>query len=300
MNAPNLVGVGGVFIDDIVLPTGQTYMGQLGGGVVHALMGAAIWDERPGIVTLTGYDLPPALRERLECYLDTAGLHQLDIPQARAWQLFEADGARREVYRTPNVEPYIVGPQPAHLPATYHSSQAFYLLQDWDGIRAWRAAISGLVLWEPLQQIMTPGNQERLRETLQACEIDIISPNLAEVQAVFGDLPPEDLIAALLDDGARIAALRMGEQGSLVANQATGERYHIAAVTVGQVIDQTGAGNTYCGALLLGLSRGLSLREAAAMGAVSASFCIEQVGVLDPDTADRKERDQRYQTLCPE
>jgi hypothetical protein len=43
LDKPRMIGIGAVFIDDIVLPSGQTYMGQLGGGVVHALMGAAVW-----------------------------------------------------------------------------------------------------------------------------------------------------------------------------------------------------------------------------------------------------------------
>ena len=56
--APRLVGVGGLFIDDIVRPDGRTFMGELGGGVVHALMGAAIWGERPGIVAPMGQGFP--------------------------------------------------------------------------------------------------------------------------------------------------------------------------------------------------------------------------------------------------
>jgi hypothetical protein len=249
-------------------------------------------------VALVGHDLPKESRAFLERHLDTSGLHTLDIQQARAWQLFEEDGSRREVYRTAEVAPFIQGAQPEHLLGHYGISQAYYLLQGFEGIRAWRAEVKGLILWEPLQQIMIEGARNTFREVLQSCRIDIVSPNLLEAQAVYGKLPPEELIAAMFNDGARIAALRMGAGGSIIANKATGEQHFIAPAAISEINDQTGAGNTYCGGLLLGFLREKSLKQAAIMGAVSASFCLEQIGVLNPDTISRSERDQRFQILC--
>jgi hypothetical protein len=290
---PRMVGVGAVFIDDIVLPSGQTYMGQLGGGVVHALMGAAIWGERPGINAVIGSGLPA---EALDRHLDTTGLVRLDIPQIRAWQLFEEDGTRRELYRVKEVEPFIRGAQPPDLPAHYPGTGGFYLLQGFDGIRAWCAAIKGIVLWEPLQQIMVPGNRDAIRSVLQDFPIAIISPNLAEAQAVYGNTSPTTIIHSLFEDGAKGVALRMGEQGSMVATRDTGEHWHVPAVPVNQVVDQTGAGNTYCGGLLWGLISGKTLIEAGTAGAVAASFCLEGVGVVDTTNINLDERDRRYKS----
>ena len=295
--APRVVAVGAIFIDDIVLPDGTTYMAQLGGGVVHAAMGAAMWGERPGLVALAGHDLPDSIHRYLEQHLDTTGLHFLDVPQIRAWQIFEADGTRRELYRVSITEPFTQGAQPEHLPATYAQSQGAYLLQDFEGIRAWRAAFQhSIIVWEPSQQIMVRGNHAQLRAALQAVPVDVISPNHAEAQAIYGIDQPEALVNALLEDGARAAALRMGPEGSLVASHRDGHPVHIPAVRV-KVVDQTGAGNAFCGALLAGLVQGKSLHEAAAMGAVSASFCIEQQGILHPERVVEKEREVRYRQL---
>ena len=107
LDKPRMIGIGAVFIDDIVLPSGQTYMGQLGGGVVHALMGAAVWGERPGINAIIGSGLSDEALTRLEQYFDTRGLIQVNIPQIRAWQLFEENGTRRELYRVANKRPFI-------------------------------------------------------------------------------------------------------------------------------------------------------------------------------------------------
>ncbi len=294
--SPHLVGVGSVFIDDIVLPSGQTYMARLGGGVVHALMGAAIWDERPGIVATVGHGLPHESTNRLEQSLDTRGLVQLDIPQIRAWQLFEEDGSRRELYRVKETVPFIRGAQPEHFPAAYAQSHGFYLLQGVNEIREWRKTLTGIILWEPLQQIMTHENATGVRAVLKECQIDIVSPNLIEAAAVYGDWMPDELASGLLSDGAQCVALRMGSDGSIVANQ-KGERWHIPAAKVPEIIDQTGAGNTYCGGFLAGLTQGRSLPEAGAMAAVSASFCLEQVGVLDPTIIPKLERDNRYSQM---
>jgi hypothetical protein len=279
-----------------VLPSGKTYMARLGGGVVHALMGAAIWNERPGIVATVGQGLPKESEQRLHQHLDTRGLIPLDIPQIRAWQLFEEDGTRRELYRVKETLPFIRGAQPEHFPSVYGESQGFYLLQGSAEMRAWRSVLKGTVLWEPLQQIMTTENAASIREVLHECNIDIVSPNLVEAQAVYGECSPDELVNALLNDGAKCVALRMGALGSIVANQ-SGERHHIDAVSIVEIVDQTGAGNTYCGAFLTGLLQRKSLREAGAMGAVSASFCLEQVGVLAPSVNQTAERDSRYDQI---
>ncbi|MCA0452611.1 MAG: PfkB family carbohydrate kinase [Chloroflexi bacterium] len=295
-DTPKLVGIGSVFIDDIVKPTGQTYMGRMGGGVVHALMGAAIWDERPGIVATVGEGLPVESAAILNRYLDTRGLVCLPIPQMRAWQLFEEDGTRRELYRVKETLPFTRGAQPEHFPPVYAQSQGCYLLQGVAEMRTWRSVLKGLVLWEPLQQIMIPENAQAVRGLLSECRIDILSPNLIEAQAIYGDLIPDELVTAMLADGAQIVALRMGEAGSIVADQ-TGQRVHIGTVKATNIVDQTGAGNTYCGGLLAGLVQSKPLHEAAIMGAVSASFCLEQIGIAEPQYVSHDERNLRCQQL---
>lgn len=293
---PQVVGIGSIFIDDIVLPTGETRMGMLGGGVLHALMGMVLWDERPAIVGLIGQGLPETAMHFIHKHLDTRGLVQLPIPQARAWQLFEEDGRRTEVPRVTNIAPFIEGPTPDYLPESYRGSTAFYLLQGFEGIRRWRECIEGIILWEPLQQLMLAENRLAMHQALSHGDIDVVSPNLIEAQAIYGHLPPYDLIQAMFDDGANIVALRMGEKGSCIADKRTGE-YHIIPSIPVTITDITGAGNTYCGAFVLGLYRGKSLLEAGCMATVAASFCIEQNGVLNPEKVDKMERDNRYMTL---
>jgi sugar/nucleoside kinase (ribokinase family) len=94
---------------------------------------------------------------------------------------------------------------------------------------------------------------------------------------------PERQAALLLESGVRCLALRLGAAGSLVAMPEA--QCHIPAIPV-PVIDETGAGNAYCGGFLAGyVESGGDLLTAGRYGAVSATFALAQVGVahLQPD-----------------
>jgi adenosine kinase len=70
-----------------------------------------------------------------------------------------------------------------------------------------------------------------------------------------------------------------GEQGSLL--QIAGDADEVQAVPARQVIDPTGAGDAYRAGLLKGLAHGLGWGDAARLGAVLASFCVEQQGTQE-------------------
>ena len=70
-----------------------------------------------------------------------------------------------------------------------------------------------------------------------------------------------------------------GEAGSYLLTIAG--REDLPAVRVGQVLDPTGAGDAYRAGLLKGLALGLNWPAAARLGAVLASFCVEQQGTQE-------------------
>ena len=115
-----------------------------------------------------------------------------------------------------------------------------------------------------------------LQALLTAC--DIFSPNLVEAETLVGPGEPRALIQRLAAAGAAIVALRMGADGSLVHCAATGEVWQIPSVAT-HVVDPVGAGNAYCGALLVGWLETGDLRRAGMCAAVAASFLVEQYGL---------------------
>ena len=69
----------------------------------------------------------------------------------------------------------------------------------------------------------------------------------------------------------------LGAKGQRIRN-AQGVDVPIPAIPCGEVKDPTGAGDSHRSGLLKGLSRSLSMPEAAKVGAVSACYAIEQLG----------------------
>lgn len=294
--SPAYVAVGHTFIDDIVFPSGKTCMAVLGGGGVHAAAGMLVWDERPGIVAAAGRDMPPVAQQRLIADFDTRGVTWLDVPQLRGWQVFEADNRRTEVLRMIPQDFFESDPTPRMCPSAYASVQALTVLNSGAGVLKWRTRFPhAALLWEPNQPYMVPENRRDFCDALSTA--DIVSPNLAEAKALYGIRSAGDLIRQLFADGAQIVALRMGEAGSLVGERKRPDLLYIPAIPVARIVDQTGAGNAYCGGFLVGWNRTHDLRAAGCYGAISASFALENIGPIRTDSRTRAQRDKRFKWL---
>ena len=64
-----------------------------------------------------------------------------------------------------------------------------------------------------------------------------------------------------------------------------------------QAIDPTGAGDAFCGGFLVGMAKTGNPVQAALYGAVSASFIIEDFGVLHALSVDEEEAQSRLKKL---
>jgi sulfofructose kinase len=82
---------------------------------------------------------------------------------------------------------------------------------------------------------------------------------------------------ALLAEGPAIVAITDGTQGSWVFTQ-PGEAFHQPAYLMPRVVDTTGCGDSYHGAFLFGLLRGMSLRETAALASAVAALNSQHLG----------------------
>ena len=280
MSAPDFIAVGSIIIDDIVYPDGRTSMGVLGGGGTHAAYGMALAGERPALVGLVGRDLPPAIRARLEKDFDTSGLAWTRLPQVRGWQIFEWNGVRNEIFRVDVVEPFMYGPKADSPQIPFSGAAGLTLLRGPEHVAAWRRRFpSATLLWEPVRIFMLSGDHEAFRRGI--AQADIVSPNLHEAQTMYGLQDEAEIMRRMLADGCKMVALRMGEHGSLVARHGDGKAYAIPAVAVNHLVDQTGAGNTYCGGFVVGWQRARDLATAGCYGAAAASFALETVGCAD-------------------
>ncbi len=110
----------------------------------------------------------------------------------------------------------------------------------------------------------------------------VLTPNLAEFEAVAGPCPTEEEIAAR-GDALRIAldltalVITLGERGMAVIG-ADGEAEFLPA-RARRVFDVTGAGDTVIATLAAGLGAGLSLMDAAALANLAAGLVVGKIGV---------------------
>ena len=88
---------------------------------------------------------------------------------------------------------------------------------------------------------------------------------------------PGDAARALLELGPRSVVVTLGERGAVYAS-ADGASAHAPAEPVEQVIDTTGAGDAFAGALAAALARGEELPGAVRAGLVAGAAAVQRAG----------------------
>jgi len=119
--------------------------------------------------------------------------------------------------------------------------------------------------------------REVMTEALRRC--DIALPSLDDVRALTGLDDPDALVDHCLRLGARVVALKLGEEGALVASAQ--ERHRIAPHPC-QPVDATGAGDTFGGAFVARWVAGDTLLQAGRYAAVAAALSTQGYGAVDP------------------
>lgn len=293
------VAIGTIIIDDIVDPQGRSNMGILGGGGTHAVAGMHAWSKNTAFVSVIGQEFPESAWEHLTELTDTSGILSRPVPQARAWQLFETDGTRNEVFRTDFRAFRQSAIRPDEYPDAFALAKGVYIqtatseeAEIW--VTRLRALNPGVViLWEPWQLLFEPVNLAKFCRV--APLFDIISPQTTEIKWMIGETEPDKQASILFECGVRCLALRMGACGSLVGTAT--EQHYIPAASV-QVVDETGAGNAYCGGFVVGyVESGGDPLVAGRYGTVSSTFALAQVGVARFGADSRSAAEMRLREI---
>jgi ribokinase len=111
------------------------------------------------------------------------------------------------------------------------------------------------------------GEPERVRELIRQTDLFFMNEN--EANAIFSSVEK-----ARAEPGKRLF-ITLAERGVIVINGDS--RTHVLSPSVNE-LDPTGAGDTFCGATLAGLARGLDPVSAAQVGVQLASEMIQGIG----------------------
>jgi len=105
----------------------------------------------------------------------------------------------------------------------------------------------------------------------------------------------------ILDMGLSVVVIKKGESGSLMCG-ADGEKFLLPAYPATEVIDPTGAGDSFAGGFMGYLAQAgktdfATLKKAIAYGTVTASFTITDFSLNGLSATSRAEIDRRLQNL---
>jgi ribokinase len=278
-------------------------MGTVGGDVFYSGLGAALWGERVGLWSRVGDDFPAVHLEMLErAGLDTDGIRRLPGSTLRYWVLYEWDGRRHFIYRTPEERFYILSPEPKELPRHYaDQARAVHVAALPFDNTALAVRHASTLPGKPLVTLDThedfvAGFQDRIAALLPM--VTAFLPSREEVASWFGDDDPARYIVDLLAFGPESVVIKMGADGALLRSRGMRQTVLVPPVPV-TVRDVTGAGDAFCGGFVARLTQTGDCLEAALGGAVAASFAVESHGSLALVGVDPEERDRRLAALRP-
>jgi sugar/nucleoside kinase (ribokinase family)/fructoselysine-6-P-deglycase FrlB-like protein len=279
---PRVVVVGNLTIDDVVLPDGTTLMGTLGGNSVHTAAAAMTCGAEVVLVARRGEDFPAGALHRLAA----AGVdveHVVDVagPTVRNWVIYESDGRRHWVYRTPATRSAQVAPLPADVvPALARGAAVVHVaampIDNAEAVvREVRRCAPAALITLDTHEGWADENADRLLDVARA--VDLFEPSLAELQDLTGRIGAVEGLRELAAEGVSRAVVKAGADGAFLLTD-TGIVHVPAGAT--QVVDTTGAGDSFCGGVAAGLARRLDLTTAVALGVVTAGIAIGASGSL--------------------
>jgi ribokinase len=122
--------------------------------------------------------------------------------------------------------------------------------------------------------------------------VDYLIVNETEAADLLGQIvaveDSREAALSLLDLGSKCAVITLGAQGAVITSDGTVT--HLPAPTV-DVVDTTGAGDAFCGAMAAALAAGLDPVEAARIGVITGSLATTRHGA-QPSIPTRAEVEQ--------
>jgi len=286
VSSPDVVIIGNLTIDDVVRYDGETTMASPGGNAIYAGIAARIWGLSVGVVARLGSDFPrPVLEHVRAAGLDTAGLRPFEGPTVRNWVIYEEDGRRSWVYRTPPERRSELAVEPADIPKGWvcQTKQHPPVIHVASMLLGAAARVVAALRQASPSAVITLDSHEDWQATWDEVKglarlVDVFVPSRGELAAIVGYDDPSRACAQLLADGVRAVIVKSGAEGAFVATREGGLK-RVGPPEV-EVVDTTGAGDSFCGGLAAGLALGEDLVVAARRAAATAGAALGASGSL--------------------
>lgn len=295
------VAIGCLGIDNIINSKGIKRLNVFGGNAAFGTAGIALWhDGETGIVARMGCDIS---RDHIvtmqQAGIDTTGVHIIPIKNMMfSGMVYDENGDRREILNEdepsgeliagfPVMTPEMVtlahenfAPTVEDIPDLYADADVFLCARHYDRQLSYAQYFreknpGGIIVLDTGAAYMKPEYMEDLPALFSL--VDVVIPSEVEVKGLFGDIAMIDAAKKLTNLGAKHVVIKIGKRGCLVYED--GSATYVSAYHDTEVVDPTGAGDSFCGGFLVGYSKTKDLLMAAKYGTVSSSFIIEDFGI---------------------
>ncbi|MCX6799223.1 MAG: PfkB family carbohydrate kinase [Candidatus Diapherotrites archaeon] len=276
---PKMVVVGTIAFDSIKTPFGETDS-TLGGSASYAAVAASFFT-KPGIVSVVGSDFP----EKHLRFFESRGIDTAGIEKA-AGETFRWSGEYGmdiNIARTLETKLNVLSSFSPKLPEEYRKAD-FLLLGNIDP--ELQLKVLGQMRKKPLLVIADTMNywiENKRKKVLEVVKkADICLMNDSEARQLFGTPNLVQAAKKILELDSRLAIIKKGEHGALLCT-AKG-CFTAPAYPLENVVDPTGCGDSFAGAMMgvLAQSGDLSedsFRRAVMYGNTVASFNAEGMGL---------------------
>lgn len=294
---PSILVVGSLAYDDVRTPVASRD-GVLGGAAAYFAMAASLYAP-VRLVGVVGDDFRESDVARLaERGIDLAGLERR---RGRSFRWKGTYDFALDTAETINTDLGVFGDWRPQVPAGFADSEFLFLanihpeiqLATLAQVRAPKAvALDTMNYWianarDALVRVMG--------------KVDIVSINEGEARQLCGTFSIVRAAREILALGPKVLVVKRGEHGATLFTREGS--FWAPAFPLEEVVDPTGAGDTFAGGFLGHLAEsgaidGASLRRAVLHGTVCASFAVERFSVDGIAAADRQGIARRYEALC--
>jgi len=277
----SIVTVGELSLDDVVREKAGCVWNQPGGGALYSAVGALLWHDDVAISAVVGTDYPGETVDAIgRLGIDTHGIERAsDVGTLGLWLLCETPGYRHQVAKAYGPSFEQVDGLRKHWSQWYPNAEAVHVApQTSQGqlrcLSIGNQAVTTLdLLVEPFIDVAPYLDGTALQR------VDFFLPSEQELRQLWDELDGEALRRRLRALGCQAGLIiKRGVKGVDVVSESG--CISVPAVPETNVVDDTGAGDAFCGGFIAGMLEFGDPVRAAAYGVVSSSFIIESHSAL--------------------
>ncbi len=291
----NLLTVGTVAFDDIETPLGRAEK-AVGGAATYIALAAAQFTEKVQLVSVIGDDFPKDILNYLESLnVDLSGLQVRKGEKSFFWSgRYHNNMNSRDTLDT---QLNVLADFDPILPDSYKDAEYVMLGNLTPGVQLRvieqlnkRPRLIGL----DTMNFWMDNALDSLKDVLE--KIDVLIVNDEEARQLSGEYSLVKAADLILNMGPTTLVVKKGEHGALLFKD--GEIFFAPALPLAEVVDPTGAGDTFAGGFMGYLAKTddvsfENMKRAIIYGSAMASFCVEKfsierlVGLTNEEIKDR-------------